>query len=171
MQRYDGEYSGAALHSFMMGVGQSPTTIARILEPYGLKAIDPEIWYDLELARKIYYDIERVVGSSTLFNVGNQMIQTAPFPPFINSVPTVLERLNGAYTMNVRGPKIGEIITELDEDNDAAVVIFSTPFPCHLEQGIVVGCCRKFDGQPLLEHGADGCRDKGDPACTYHISW
>jgi hypothetical protein len=170
MPAYEGEYSGAALSSFIKGLGQSESVIQRILQPHGLKAIDPEQWYDLELARAIYYDLEKHVGSRTLYNVGIQMIESAPFPPQINDVPSVLSSLNGAYSMNVRGPQIGGITTVL-EDDDAAVVTFSTPFPCHLEQGVVAGCCKKFGATPLLEHGPEGCRDQGNPECVYHISW
>lgn len=170
MQHYDGEYSGAALNSFIKGLNQSPAVIERILKPYGMKTIDPEQWYPLDQARAIYYDLEREVGSNTLYNVGIQMIESAPFPPEIDDVPTVLQSLNHAYVMNVRGPQIGGIDVEFDSD-DSALVIFSTPFPCHLEKGIVVGCCQKFHATPLLEHEADGCRDDGAEACHYRVSW
>lgn len=169
MKRYDGEYSGAALQSFTKGLPSS-LMIQKILQSHGLEGIDPSQWYDLELARAIYYDVAREIGMDTLYRVGLQMIESAPFPPTITDVPSVLSSLDAAYKMNVRGPEIGGIATEFDGE-EQALITFSTPFPCALERGIIVGCCKRFGGMPLLEHVPTGCRDDGAPACQYRVTW
>lgn len=170
MQHFEGQYFGAALQAFVHGLASSATLVQQILEAHGLKAIEADRWYDLNLARSIYYTVGRQVGERSLFGVGLQMIDAAPFPPGIQDVRGVLASLDHAYHMNVRGPAIGSITAEF-EGEYAAIVTFSTPFPCALCRGIVQGCCRKFVASALLEHGPGGCVDTGAPACTFHVAW
>ena len=170
MQHFDGQYQGAALQAFIRGLGHSQRLVDQILKDNGLTRIDAEQWYDLNTARAIYMAIARQVGDRSLHAVGLKMIESAPFPPEITDVTSVLASLGAAYHMNVRGTNIGDITcTFLDEHS--AMVICSTPFPCALERGIVQGCCKKFGALALIEHGSDGCRDQGAPACTYRVTW
>lgn len=170
MQHFDGQYHGAALHSFIRGLGHSQQIVEQILHSQNMTGIDPDAWYDLNVARAIYMAIAKQVGERSLHAVGLKMIETAPFPPQINSVRTVLESLDAAYRMNVRGNNIGGITCTFDDER-SALVVFSTPFPCALERGVVLGCCKKFGASALIEHGPEGCRDDGAPFCSYRVTW
>ncbi len=170
MQLFQGQYFGAALHSFVKGLGPSEALIEQILRAHGLERIDPGQWYDLNTARSIYYTVGAQVGERSLHGVGLQMIESAPFPPGIEDIRALLQSLDRAYHMNVRGPEIGYIASEFDGEH-TALVTFATPFPCALSRGILRGCARKFAPDALVEHGPGGCVDRGDSACTFHVTW
>lgn len=170
MQRFQGQYAGAALQSFVRGLGQSEALVRQILRNHRLERIDPDAWYDLDVARSIYYTVGEQVGERSLHAVGLQMIDAASFPPAIDDIQSVLRSLDHAYRLNCRGPQIGEIRCEL-EGEGAALVTFATPFPCALTRGILQGCARKFAPDALIEHGPEGCVDQGHPECTFQVTW
>ena len=169
MQRFQGQYHGAALQAFVRGLGHSKSLSEQILRSHGLERIDAEEWYDLNTARSIYYTIGKQVGERSLHAVGLQMIESASFPPEDKDIRSVLQSLDAAYHMNVRGLEIGSISCTFEDDH-SAVILFGTPFPCALSRGIVQGCAKKFAAAALLEHGV-GCVDQGAPACTYYVTW
>lgn len=170
MKSFEGTYSGAALNSFVLGLRQSEALVNQILRTHGLDGIDPARWYDLNTARSIYYTVGEQVGERSLHGVGLQMIETAQFPPEIADIKRLLASLDVAYKLNCRGPEIGVITCEFEDDH-TALVSFSTPFPCALCRGIIHGCAKKFASDALIEHSPDGCVDKGDASCTYHVTW
>lgn len=170
LQHFDGQYSGAALHSFILGLGHSEALVQRILGQHRLVTIDPSNWYDLNIARSIYTMVAEQVGARSLKSVGQKMIEAAPFPPEVKDVRSVLSALNSAYQMNVRGPNIGKISCEFGEGSEATVV-FTTPFPCALNIGIIQGCCEKFGARALIEHAPGGCMDRGAAGCAYRVGW
>lgn len=169
-QQFEGQYSGAALSSFIMGLAHSEALVQRILDQHRLSQIDPNTWYDLNVARSIYMMVAEQVGSRSLKAIGQKMIEAAPFPPELNDVRSVLNALDSAYQMNVRGPNIGKILCEIEGDREATVT-FGTPFPCSLNIGIIQGCCEKFGARPLIEHAPGGCMDRGAKACSYRVGW
>jgi hypothetical protein len=171
MKSLQGQYYGAALHAFVKGLSQSESLILQILRAHGLERIEPDQWYDLNTARSIYYMVGRQVGERSLHAVGLQMINSARFPPEIRDVRGVLLSLDHAYHMNVRGPEIGSIAVEFAGDDTALVTFDRTPFPCALRRGVTVGAARKFMSHALLEHGPDGCIDRGGSSCTFHVTW
>lgn len=170
MQRFDGSYSGAALQAVVRGLGQARALVDKILAAHGLTEIDPQQWYDLNLARSIYATIAQQVGDRSLQTVGQQMIDSAEFPPEIADVRGVLASLDAAYHLNVRGPDIGRIDAAFP-DEQSAVLTFTTPFPCALTRGIIQGCCRKYGARALIEHRTGDCVDHGAPACSYSVIW
>ena len=167
---HGGEYNGGALNSFLLGLGHSQALVDKILREHGVDGIDPDRWYDAHWAVGIYYAIEAQIGRGALIAVGRRMIETAPFPPGIDSVRSVLQSLDAAYKMNVRGGVPGGITCEFDDDH-SAVLEWDTWGPCALNIGIIEGCCARFGADPLVEHGPGGCMDKGAPSCTYRVSW
>jgi hypothetical protein len=170
MAGFKGQYHGAALLSFIVGLGHSQQLTNQILQQHKLQQIDPDEWYDLNLARALYIDISTRVGERSLHSVGQKMIETADFPPSVNDLKSLLGCLGDAYRLNARGEQIGDITCEFI-DEDTALVVASTPFPCALERGIIQGCCKTQGVSALIEHGDDGCRDKGHTSCTYRITW
>jgi hypothetical protein len=154
----------------MKGLRQSETVIQQILAAHDLTTIDPETWYPLDTARSIYRSVAEHVGDNTLFQVGLEMIGSAPFPPNVTDVRGVLSILDMVYQMNARGDNIGGISCTFT-DETSATIVFTTPFPCALERGIIQGCCDRYDAQALIEHGANECRDQGASRCVYFVSW
>jgi hypothetical protein len=165
-----GRYNGAALNSFLLALGHSQPLVQKILRDAGVDRIDPDRWYDAAWAIAIYFKIGEQIGPGAVIAVGKRMIETAPFPPDIPDVPSVLRSLDAAYKMNVQGPDTGDITCELDDEHSATLE-WNTWGPCALNIGIIEGCCARFGAQALVEHGATGCMDQGAPSCIYRVSW
>lgn len=163
------EYYGAALNSFVLALGESHGVVKKILADVGVDRIDPERWYDYDWAMTIYYKIGEQVGRAASIEVGRRMIETAAFPPGIDSVEKALLSFGAWFRLNARGPA-GDIFTTLDDDHSATIVRTQRGL-CALNIGIIEGCCTRFGVKPLIEHGTGGCQDEGAPTCTYHVSW
>ena len=170
MNKYEGEYYGSALKSFILALGHSQALIEKILSDHGVGGIDPERWYELNWAISIYTMIAKQVGSRAVTSVGLSMIETAPFPPDLKSVRDVLASLDAAFHLNARGPSTGGIVTTFDDDRSATIE-WTAPGPCALNLGIIQGCCNRFGARALVEHGATGCMERGAPSCIYLVSW
>lgn len=164
------EYNGAALNSFILGLGHAHSIVQKILADIGVDRIDPDRWYDFEWASSVYYKIGAEVGRAALIEVGRKMIESAEFPPGIDGIHSLLMSLGDAYRLNARGPNIGEITCTI-EDEHSATLVWTPKFPCALGIGILEGSCSRYGAKALVEHGADGCIDDGGPSCTYHVSW
>lgn len=170
MKRYEGEYSGAALQSFLLALGHSQPLVEKLMQSCGIERIDPERWYDIDVACAVYDAIDKQIGRSATVAVGKKMIEAAPFPPGLNDVRGVLSSLGAAYRMNVRGPLTGDIICSFDDER-SATLRWTALGPCALNFGIIQGCCGRFGGRALVEHGATGCMERGAAACVYRVSW
>ena len=165
-----GQYHGAALNSFLLGLEHSRPLVQKILRDFGVEGIDPDRWYEATWAIPIYYAIQDQIGPAAVIAVGKRMIETAPFPPGINDVRSVLLSLDVAYKMNARGPGVGSITCEFEDDH-SAVSEWASWGPCALNIGIIQGCCSRFGAEALVEHSAAGCMDTGARSCIYHVSW
>ncbi len=164
------EYFGGALYSFVVALGQAQSVVQKLLADAGVERIDPERWYDYDWAISIFYKIEETIGPAALRAVGRQMIETAVYPPGLDSIQKMLMGLGYAFSLNSRGPDVGTVVCTL-EDEYSATLDWSAKGPCQLCYGILEGSCARFGAKPLIEHGAGGCKDKGDPTCIYHVSW
>lgn len=165
-----GEYNGSALNSFLLGLGHSQNLVDKILRDHGVDRIEPERWYPAAWAIAIYYAIEAQIGRGALIAVGRRMVETAPLPPGLDSVRSLLASLDAWYKLVARGPDTGDILCEF-EDSHSAVLEWNTWGPCGLNVGIIEGACTRFGAQALIEHGATGCMDRGATSCTYRVSW
>ena len=164
------EYSGAALSSFVLAFANSDRIVEKLLTDAGVDRIDPGAWYDHDWAISLFYKIGEQVGRDALMEVGRRMIETAVYPPGIDNIYTLLMSLGDAYRLNCRGPGIGDVVCTI-EDEHSATLDWSAKGPCAIGMGILEGSCARYGVKPLIEHGADGCKDTGSPTCIYHVSW
>jgi hypothetical protein len=163
------EYSGAALRSFILGLSDSKSIIDKLLAEAGVPDIDPAAWYEYEWAMQFFHKVEREIGRAALVEVGRKMIETAIYPPEIDSVAKLLPGLGYWFSLNARGPTVGTITCEF-EDEHSATLDWSARGPCSICIGILEGACARYGVKPLIEHG-EGCKDTGGPTCIYHVSW
>ena len=164
------EYNGAALYSFVVGLADSEQIIKKLLDDAGIDRIDPERWYDYDWAVGFFYKIEAMVGPAALRAVGRRMIETAPYPPDIDSIEKLLMGLGWAFSLNARGPDVGTVECTMEDDH-SATLDWSAKGPCAVCIGILEGSCARYGVNPLIEHGAGGCKDKGASTCIYNVSW
>ncbi|NVB43150.1 hypothetical protein G6O69_35330 [Pseudenhygromyxa sp. WMMC2535] len=165
------EYSGQALNTVVLGLSHSQAIVDKVLADAGVERIDPEAWYDFDWAGRIFTKLEEVLGAAVVKECGRKMIESAEYPPEIDSVAALLPGLGPWYALHARGPGVGTITCEI-EDEHSAILDWSTPgFTCAFCVGILEGACERYGVKPLIEHGAGGCRDDGAPTCIYHVSW
>ncbi len=168
----EGQHHGAALWAFVAALGQSPGA-QRVLKKAGLVGIEPKKWYDINLARTIYYDLWAQVGERTVYQAGFKMVDAAlaaPASEDIHDLRGLLLALASIYLRFTRGPDIGGVTVEFEEAH-CATMVCTIPLPCAMLRGITQGSIRKFAPTALVEHGEDGCRDRGAAACTYYVNW
>lgn len=164
------EYFGGSLNSFVVALGHSEALVQKILGEVGIDRIDPERWYDFDVAIAVYHKVAREIGRGAVIAVGKKIIETAEFPPGIGDVQTLLKSLGMAYHLNTRGPNVGDILCTI-EDEHSATLEWSAGGPCALNFGIIEGCCARYGTKALVEHGAGGCMEQGAPACIYQVNW
>ena len=168
------EQSGAALATFMVALADRRDIVDKILADAGVESIDPEAWYDYRWAVDIFYRIETELGKAALTEIGRFMVESAKYPPEIDSVEALLASLGAWFALNARGPDVGYIACEF-EDEHTAIIDNSAWGPCSFNMGIIQGACARHGIVPLIEHGSDGCGDDGSGAqattCFYRVSW
>lgn len=170
--RLEGQHRGAVLQAFVLALGQSPAA-QRVLKKEGLSLIEPRRWYDLNLARTLYYNLREQVGERTLYQAGFTMMDAALGPAAIEAphdIRSLLLALESIYRRFTRGPHIGGFTVEFDEGH-CATIVCTIPLPCALLRGIIQGSARKVAPTALVEHGEGDCRDQGAAACAYFVSW
>jgi hypothetical protein len=166
------EYSGAALSTFIIALSKtnSQSTIDKLLADAGVDHIDPEAWYEFHWSMDLFRKIEKLLGKAALAQIGRSMIEAAIYPPEIDNIKSLLAGLGHWYELNARGPDIGEITCEFEDDH-TAVIDNSARGPCSLNIGIIEGACARYGVTPLIEHGTDGCKEDGATSCVYRVSW
>lgn len=163
------ELHGGTLNSFVLAFGASNPIVTKILSDAGFERIDPDAWYDYDVANAIFYRISEQVGRAAVMEVGRKMLETAFFPPEMDSVPKFLMSLGAAFKLNTRGD-IGDILCTLEDDHSATIVRTQRGV-CPFNMGIIEGGCARLGVKPLIEHGTGGCQDNGAATCTYHVTW
>lgn len=163
------EYSGAALRSFILGLAESEAIVNKLLADAGVADIDPNAWYDYDWAMQFFHKVENALGRGALIEVGRKMIETATYPPEIDSVQKLLPGLGYWFALNARGPEVGTITCSFEDDH-SATLDWSARGPCSLCFGILEGACARYGVKPLIEHGGT-CKAKGANTCIYHVSW
>lgn len=164
------EYSGAALSSFIIALSESKVTVDKLLSDAGVDHIDPEAWYEFHWAMSFFFKIEDMLGKAGIQQVGRSMIESAIYPPEIDNVRALLSGLGHWYELNARGPDVGEITCDF-EDETTALIDNSVPGSCAFNIGIIQGACARYGITPIIEHGTSGCKYDGADACVYRVSW
>lgn len=115
-----------------------------ILESYGLKTIDPEVWYPQQLT----LDIQRAIkqssgGSQNLVAIGMKIIETAQFPP-MESLQQAVNAFAASYPMNFRNQADKDLIhAEIIEDG-LIHVTNSSPHSDDMIFGYVYALVKRF---------------------------
>lgn len=168
-RNYEGEVLGACLYSTVVVLGGSQVVLQQLLKSHGLKSIDHEKWYPINLALAMFHTVAQQVGERTLNSIGAKMVDTAAWPPEVSDVRSMLLSMDPAYKLNFRGPNIGGCSITFDDEH-SATVMFNAVTPCALARGVVLAGARKFAPNALLEHG-ESCVEKGADHCIWYVTW
>lgn len=168
-RNYEGEILGACLYSTVLTLGGSQVVLQQLLKNHGLKSIEHEKWYPINLALSMFHTVAQQVGERTLNSIGVKMVDTAAWPPEVYDVKSMLMSMDPAYKLNFRGPNIGGCSVTFDDDH-SATVFFNAVTPCALARGVMLAGARKFAPNALLEHG-ESCVEKGTDHCIWYVTW
>lgn len=171
----DSETLGVSLMIWIKESGFFKQKIQEILAEKGVREIQPDKWYPMQLVLDIHRTIYETVGPNTLFLMGKYVPEYAVFPPDIDALGKALASIDAAYHMTNRGKSIGYYKFKRTGQRTAAMIC-NNPFPCDFDRGIISGMIDKFKPKGCLHkarltHEESLCRKKGDNSCTYLISW
>jgi hypothetical protein len=75
-----------------------------LLQQYGVDKIDPDRWYPQQIFLDIYRDMQngKINSSENMVAIAVKIVETAVFPPGINSVETMIQAMSMIYKANIR---------------------------------------------------------------------
>jgi hypothetical protein len=167
------EVKGAAILSFLTGMGGFSGMFANILAEHGIAQPNAEAWYRQQSWLSAFETIASKVGPATLKNVGKKIPETAAWPPDVKTIEQALNSIDVAYHMNHRGGEIGHYVCEKIGERSIRIVA-DTPYPCDFDLGVVEATARKFAPvgvTPTVTHNGAGCRKQGGMKCSYVVNW
>jgi len=168
------EVSGQSIHAVVqaMKLGQEQTL--KLLADHGISPLERTRWYPISSVLGLYFAILREIGPGTLRAVGRKIPETAHFPADIHSVETALRSVDTAYRMNHRGSGNIGGYHFMSTGPRSVRMHCDNPYPCLLDEGLLEALSERFrppESWVRIEHASTGCRQHGDSACTYTISW
>ena len=147
-------------------------TVGELYEKY--KNVNPDDWYDADDFIEVTNLIEKKLGIINLKKIGEQISRslTDNFENLgIKTPEDFIEQFVKLYDNSVQGNDKGkwEIIHK-DIDKKIFILKKTTPFNCIMEEGILRGGLKYFDGVfPTVKQTV--CVKKGDDHCEYEISY
>lgn len=166
------EYSGAALNSVIVGLSDHKAVLDKLLADAGVRTIDPEAWYDYDWAFDLFDKIQAELGAAAMVKVGRSMVETAVYPPEVDAAEKILSGIGYWWQLNARGPGIGDMSCEWEDEHTAVIDSTVHRCQCTLTLGIIEGACTRYGITPLIEHAPGSCiQKKTGTRCVYRVSW
>ena len=152
----------------------------------GFIQVDVEGWYPIESYLKTYKQIAEQLGDRLVRKLGAAKAKHARFPPTLVDVPTAMQAMDVGFHMNHRhhgrvmfDPLTGTMLEGIGHyhcqhipGQQRIVMHCDNPYPCAFDQGILEAMAQRFAPTAALTHDPlRPCRKKGDPSCTYVITW
>lgn len=180
------EVNGPTILSVVKGMPGYESTALKILGNKGISDINEDSWFPQQAWLDAFKEIADKIGEKTLRSIGAKIIESAEFPPTVNSVESALASIDIAYHMNHRAmgkvlfdPEkgtmfegIGHYHFEKKAENEFLVTC-ENPYPCEFDKGLIKGVVEKFmkPGQKAeyLENVKAGCRKSNSMKCTYLV--
>ncbi|WP_394839092.1 protein kinase [Pendulispora rubella] len=176
--------------------GAMTATANRILADHGLGEFadtgwfipDTRPWWPMEPYILVIHALMAAVGPIKAVDTGKQKAQHVPLPPDldVHEIHGMMRAIDAAYHLNhrqngeamldIRSGRMVDIIGHytyrgrLDTEN-SIVMECENPYPCDLDQGILLGFARRFEARAVVEHAPGPCRREGAESCVYHVTW
>lgn len=183
----DIEVNGQTIYSVIDGISIK-FLIDSILTNAGLPSSENIVatdWYSQQKWLDAFKVISEKVGRSSLYNIGQKIIDNAQFPPGIDNIEKGLESIDVAYHMNHRkemkplfNPENGEMFEGIGhyyiyERKEKEITLkCENPYPCEFDRGIIKSMSKKFANFPRVKHDdTKECRKNGGDFCFYTVSW
>ncbi|MHA1521897.1 MAG: hypothetical protein ACTSVZ_12210 [Promethearchaeota archaeon] len=141
-----------------------------IIEAVGEEVKDDE-YYPADGFLRALNSIGEKMNVVILKKVGTKIMESAQWPPGVDSLESALKSISVAYKMNHRPNDtaiIGDYIYNKLSD-EACTITATNPYPCDFDEGIVEGVAKSFETNIFIEHVEGSCRKNGDSKCVYLI--
>lgn len=137
--------NGAGVAAYSQNIESS--TIAPLLEKYGLHDIDPTQWYPYQDWLNVLKELEVNLGgaaSYTFVAIGRKAVETALMPADLKTIPQFLNMLNAIHQMNFQNlpPEEGYQVRQVGEKH--YIIYHNTPSPDDLVYGFLWGVAARF---------------------------
>lgn len=169
------ELTGLTFLSFFTNIHHE--VIRPYLDRYGLKGVDPQGWYPLQLALDILTDISADIDSSmNLVAIGAAAAEVSPIPPDVQCLPfeqflLLYEKL---YPARHRNGDPGWVRVEQLGPHHVKMIL-NVPYPDDIFYGLFYGFSRRFlaAGVPrTIEYDEDlPTKDQGGDVTVIHVHW
>lgn len=96
-----------------------------------------------------FYLMEAKIGPNGVLAAGTEIYSTMPWPPEVRSIADALRFTRVAYAgshLNADEAVVGCWRVE-SEEAGRTVLVDDTPYPCHLNEGVIAGICAAFGRQ------------------------
>lgn len=176
--------------------GAMTATASRILADHGLGEFadtgwfipDTRPWWPMEPYVLVLHALMATVGPIKAIDVGKQKVQHVHLPPDLNvhDIHGMMGAVDAAYHLNhrqnsepmfdIQSGRMVDIIGHYHYrgrlDTEQSIVMeCENPYPCELDQGILLGFARRFEPRAVVEHAPGTCRKEGGESCVYHVTW
>jgi hypothetical protein len=96
-----------------------------------------------------FYLVEIRIGQSTVRQAGERIYSTMKWPAHIHSIADALRHIKTAYfESHLRAPASAAGCWRVELETPTRMVVADdTPYPCHVNEGVVAGICRSFGSQ------------------------
>ncbi len=145
-----------------------------ILEDNGIRDLQPDRWYPQQAWLSSFETIAREVGPNTLYQIGRQITEQAPYPAGLDSLEAAFSALDAAYQACHRDGDVGAyrfVITGMR----SAMLITENAYPCDFDRGIVESLAQRFEPEgsfaDVRHDELSGCKKLGADSCTYTVRW
>lgn len=150
-------------------------TIERILRRFGLRDIDTEDWYPVQIVLDIYRELAKSGwGKFDLVNLGTQMVENTHVPAHIDTIPRAMEMLRSDYAIDIRNMPEDEGY-EIEYLSDRHLLVHDrTPYPHDVVYGTILGFAERFcpaDGDLTIHRSYNLPGDRDSDGAVYDISW
>jgi hypothetical protein len=185
---------GAAIQpTVVTGFGNFSILASRVLldeklgkdDGKGVATFDPNEWCPLKNWLRACDRISNEYGEYILRQMGNSVPQHVPFPPSIADVESALFSVDVAYHMNhskngvpMFSPQTGEMqegighyLCKRTPARKEIVCVCDSLYPCAFDEGLLQAMAQRFNPTATLTHQPGSCRKRGNPSCTYVVTW
>jgi len=161
--------AGAIIDAFKLVPGFGEKLVAR--HRFDVTAMSsPDQFVPLQWWLDALKEVQTRLGTAIVREVGAGIVENAHFPSQYMSAEDVLLGLDDIYHLNHRG-EVGHYVTSRTADG-GVVVRCETPYPRHLEWGLIEGICRhKAMTQRKFAVDFEPGRLDGDVTCTVTVRW
>lgn len=181
----DVKASSESLMAFVQGLGQYKDAALGILKEYGIDSPQPGQWYAMENVLKAYRQLEAKLGNAALFTIGEKILETAVFPPEMDTIEKGLAAIDIAYHMNhmkgnqvmfdtKTGKKIGGIgnyTFNLIREGEAEMIC-DNPYPTAFDEGIIFATAQRFNKASIVHWLEErSTRTTGGGQDVYIVQW